>query len=1147
MKHLHFFSFIILTSHTFAIEYGNISVFPDTISSNVIIGRTDSSLNINISNTSKRDLLWSIPYGDPVIATAQFHNLGLSTDKLVTGWGITTGWKNYGQSEIPDGLSDVIDIAAGDYHSLALLGDGTVRAWGDNTYGQTRIPSRIKNIIAISAGEYHNIALHENGTVSAWGSNKYGQIDVPSELQSVIRISAGYYHNIALHENGMVTVWGSNGYGQAEIPKGLDSVVAISAGVAHTLALHSDSTVTAWGDNGYGQSNVPVDLDSTVVAVSAGGDHSLALLADGTVRAWGVSTGWTFFGQTQIPPGLSDVVGVSSGKNHSIALHSDGTVTAWGKNDDGQSSIPDKLFLGIPTPDDFFPTEIPNWLEITQKKGIIQPSGSVVIPVIFNGRNKNSDTYLADITIFTNDKLNPVLSVPVIMNVKDIPFNSPPVLSKIGPQATDEDVSLQVQLHAFDAESQYVDFLVNSLSENVNVSIFADTLILDPAYNFFGEAKITVIVGDGDLIDSETITLTVHPINDTPTIDNLTISPGSPTENDDLKLTYSFVDPDNDPEGPSEIQWFRNDEIQLNLEGSMTVSGNLTECDDSWVSLVIVHDGTVTGPMTASNLVKIYCPPPEEEIVFEPEIPIPVVPVPIPPVDAVAVIPIPIPSVEPKTVVSAVALPETPSIIENTFLSDITININLFSNNKLAYGHSLNNNDAVNMSAALGADYRISDTWVVGGVLKKYGSLDYGTTVPIDETASIARSESATLIELFLNKEQPLKYTRMFVGPRLSMVQWSSSETTGTGSTLDASKFVLYSGLDFGLIIKLFSGLSLKTNLYLGNVYAGHDYIKPGSNLLNTFCGNITGQLQYDLTSQLSFSGGFYNEGSPSFNGVNFNASYSFSPRENLFLLPPADIPLDLPVPGESITQPEEPQIAITDEEETTSDESEQEKLTWREKHKGMEMVIPVPDMGSDIPLRSPTETIPVERTEVDRISPEKTSVDVTPVQRTPVEVIPVERTPVDRIPVQRTPVEKIPIEQKEVERTPVDYSQPERSTFEKPDYEEGIDTSPQFEEEPLQEITNDLFDLEFIPEDEVISVLSEEFNIVLLETDLFEMTIEDIKSVEDIVVTDEGKYLIFSKESSLAEEFRTKFSEAVKNGKPYFYWKNRKFSTDKK
>lgn len=1040
MKHLYYLSFVIITSQVFAIEYGNISVGPDMLSSKVVVGRVDSTQTITISNTSGRSLFWSIPITDPILSAAQFHNLALSAGQTVAGWGITTGWKNYGQSKIPEGLSNVVDIAAGDYHSLALLEDGTVRAWGDNMYGQTQIPSRVKNIVSISAGEYHSLALHDNGRVSAWGSNKFGQTNVPSELESVTAISAGYYHSIVLHRDGSVTGWGSNDYGQLNFPEGLDSVISISAGVAHSLALHSDGTVSAWGSNGYGQSNVPVDLDSSVVAVSAGGDHSLALLADGTVRAWGVSTGWAFFGQTQIPSGLSDVIAVHSGKTHSLALHRDYSVTAWGKNDEGQASIPDKLFLGIPRPEDIDIPEIPSWCRVTQSMGIIEPSGSVNIPVIFNGGNKNIDIYTGEVTILTNDRSNPVLTIPLMMEVYEIPFNSTPVLSEIGPQVTDEEVSVMIFLEAYDAESDFVDFLAHSLSDHVDLSIISDTLILYPADDFFGEAKITVIAGDDELIDSETITLTVNPVNDPPKCETLTISPDKPRETNDLQLTYQFVDPDNDPEGPTLVKWYKNEEIQPDLEGYRTIPGNLTDCNDSWVSLVTVHDGTVAGGLSVSNLVKIDCTPPTVS-----DIPL-----------AATVVPTDV---------------GPPSIFDNTFLSGLTLTVNLFSNNNLAYGHSLNNKDAVSMSAGLGADYRISDTWVAGGVFKKYGNLNYGVPMSTGDTTSVANGESATLFELYINKEQPFQYTRVFVGPRLSMVQWSSNEKDiNTNTTDDVSKFVFYSGVDFGLIVKIMSGLSLRTNLYLGNVYNGHDHIKPGSSSLNTFCGNITARLQYDISPKLSVSGGFYNEGAPSFKGVNLNTSYSFSSRNELFTMPSAPAPVILP----SLPEPVSPETIEDNSIPLAKISTEAESDTDSES-----VNVDLPAPGTSFPI-----SIPVEET---------VSVD-------------------------------------EEEPQPVIPDEPFLTPGERPDFDTEDD---------------ELVELDFIPGDEVISVLSEEFDIILLNSDLFEMTKEDIETVEDIVETNEGKYLVFSKESRLAEDFRKKFADAVKNGEPHFYWKNKRFSTD--
>jgi hypothetical protein len=56
-------------------------------------------------------------------------------------------------------LSDVTAIAAGGSHSLALKGDGTVVAWGDNFSGQSTVPAGLSDVTAIAAGGAHNLAL----------------------------------------------------------------------------------------------------------------------------------------------------------------------------------------------------------------------------------------------------------------------------------------------------------------------------------------------------------------------------------------------------------------------------------------------------------------------------------------------------------------------------------------------------------------------------------------------------------------------------------------------------------------------------------------------------------------------------------------------------------------------------------------------------------------------------------------------------------------------------------------------------------------------------------------------------------------------------------------------------------------------------
>jgi alpha-tubulin suppressor-like RCC1 family protein len=97
----------------------------------------------------------------------------------------------------------------------------------------------------------------------------------------------------------------------------------------------SPGRVVAWGWNEYGQTIVPPGL-SDVVSISGGELHSLALRSDGTVFAWGAvgasngDQGSLDFGQAIVPSGLSNIVAIAAGGYHNLVLKSDGTVAAWG-------------------------------------------------------------------------------------------------------------------------------------------------------------------------------------------------------------------------------------------------------------------------------------------------------------------------------------------------------------------------------------------------------------------------------------------------------------------------------------------------------------------------------------------------------------------------------------------------------------------------------------------------------------------------------------------------------------------------------------------------------------------------------------------------------------------------------------------------
>ena len=69
---------------------------------------------------------------------------------------------------------------------------GTVVAWGGNSQGPATVPAGLTDVVAVSGGGFHTLALKSDATVVAWGWNIYGQASVPAGLTDVTAISAGY-------------------------------------------------------------------------------------------------------------------------------------------------------------------------------------------------------------------------------------------------------------------------------------------------------------------------------------------------------------------------------------------------------------------------------------------------------------------------------------------------------------------------------------------------------------------------------------------------------------------------------------------------------------------------------------------------------------------------------------------------------------------------------------------------------------------------------------------------------------------------------------------------------------------------------------------------------------------------------------------
>ena len=230
--------------------------------------------------------------------------------------------------------STSVQISAGHDHVCGLKADGTVVCWGGNDYGQADVPVGLSSVAQVSAGIWHTCALKTDGTVVCWGNNEMGQATVPEGLSSVAQVVAGHGSTCALKIDGTLVCWGLNNFGQVSVPEGLTSVAQVSAGLS-TCALKSNATVTCWG---YASYNPPSEL-GPVAQLSTSYVHICALKTDGTVACWNDA----YFGETTVPEGLASVAQVSAGYFHTCVLKSDGTVVCWGYNDQGQATVPEGL------------------------------------------------------------------------------------------------------------------------------------------------------------------------------------------------------------------------------------------------------------------------------------------------------------------------------------------------------------------------------------------------------------------------------------------------------------------------------------------------------------------------------------------------------------------------------------------------------------------------------------------------------------------------------------------------------------------------------------------------------------------------------------------------------------------------------------
>jgi len=178
-------------------------------------------------------------------------------------------------------------LSAGDWHNIAVSGDGNIVAWGDNSYGQlgdnsttgALTPKLIFGTTAIAAvgGLGHTCAVQTDSTVKCWGANYSGQLGdgTTAQRMSPVKVSglpgpvkqlvAGEHNTCALLTSGQLYCWGNNREGElgdfsavdrwtpVQVGFGSETALGIAGGAGHTCALTSGPGLWCWGQNDQGQ------------------------------------------------------------------------------------------------------------------------------------------------------------------------------------------------------------------------------------------------------------------------------------------------------------------------------------------------------------------------------------------------------------------------------------------------------------------------------------------------------------------------------------------------------------------------------------------------------------------------------------------------------------------------------------------------------------------------------------------------------------------------------------------------------------------------------------------------------------------------------------------------------------------------------
>lgn len=271
-------------------------------------------------------------------------------------------------TRIPTLKDNVIQVACGDYHTLALTKEGVVFSWGGSLHKKAQggsdprpVESLIEmqaRVIQVDCGDFHSVALDQMGRVFTWGgggqSYNKGQlghghlenVEQPQQVTDlapyrVAQISAGGYHTLAATDEHLLFSWGSGQYGECGNHQNSNVLRPTQ------ISLPIDKESFGMQDDDY-DVRVKLQNQGHVKQIRAGGHHSMVLTTNGRLYTFGFGqhgqlghrSNQNMFRPRLVKDLLSKpVVAIAAGWNHSLVLTEVGDLYSCGYGKYGQLGL----------------------------------------------------------------------------------------------------------------------------------------------------------------------------------------------------------------------------------------------------------------------------------------------------------------------------------------------------------------------------------------------------------------------------------------------------------------------------------------------------------------------------------------------------------------------------------------------------------------------------------------------------------------------------------------------------------------------------------------------------------------------------------------------------------------------------------------